>query len=356
MNKKILVWFCGTDTGVAPMVQLFADYIPDHAAALFIDGIGSPEQKREAETMSPASYWERLVNYIGKRFKTDGGNIKDSIAGYQEKHQLAQDYDVRLFLDDYFIDEQVGGIDLVIGGHSRGAAAGMVGFLSDLCAAVQHDEHAGQSPFFRKVKKITLIPVDPVAGTFGNDILQSKEAPVPIAQMLHTIQARTGNPDLFHIISLNARFDARNPFGLDDKWQDFFKAVKDGDTLFGPDKARFLVAGFRHSAMVFPEDEITELYTGTYSPTALLQHIVTGCLQAEDHRARIDEIAQEVHRTELAAIDVLKHLTARTTWSSYSPALPGTSLQSVIKTASDKKEVPEYGGRTLLTKEEWNAL
>lgn len=330
--KKLFLWYSGTGTTAEHMRNFFNITASDTIKIAYVDGLGTENNRTESQTLSnnqTGSWTEWLMGFFRKTEL-----LHDQAYGYKEKHQLAQ-------LEHYFklleeIDpEKDNHVELIIGGHSRGAAAGVLGFITALYSCCKEGNTLEGSP----IKKIRILGVDPVPGTKGNDLLglESETAEFkknPILNMLNFIESSSKKENLFSVIYYAARFDARNEFKADDYWLNFYKSQllnKQIDT-------EFYIGGFRHSAMVFEDDEISSLYNGNARPTALMKELVKRELGLPC--ANIVTLYNGLTATELTALSNLASDTGNTTlinrtnkssYGSASVAYTGSSLQEIVK-------------------------
>ena len=330
--KRLFLWYSGTGTTAEHMRNFFNFTANDTLKIAYVDGLGTENNRTESQTLSEnktGSWTEWLMGFFKKTEL-----LHDQAYGYKEKHQLAQLEHYFKLLDE--IDpEKDKEVELVIGGHSRGAAAGVLGFITALYACRKEGNTLEGSP----IKKIRILGVDPVPGTKGNDLLGLEEETVefkknPLLNMLNYIASSSKKAELFKVIYYTARFDARNEFRADDYWLNFYKSQRANRQV----ETEFYVGGFRHSAMVFEDDEISSLYTGNSRPTALMKELVKrelGLVYTD-----ISALYNGITDTELAALSNIASdngnttLISRTNKGSYGPAsivYSGNSLQEEIK-------------------------
>lgn len=269
--KEHLIWFCGTgtskeDMGTAgagsPEVETvlkgqYYDY------CLVIDGVGTAESAKQTIEMNG------LGKYNPQRWFQAS---KEMIFGYEEANQLNSIDQTFAFFEKLKTVKKKQSVNLIIGGHSRGAAAGIVGFLCSLLAELKEDKQAKDSPFFQAVKTVTIVAVDPVAGPKGNDLMGIKNLNAKkqnLSDILNEIEEFGSRKGLFKVVLYAARFDVREEFKFDDLWYRF-------NENRGPfaDRFFFYCAGFRHSSMIFQGDELSELYPPQQGPIHLLKTIL----------------------------------------------------------------------------------
>lgn len=330
--KKLFLWYSGTGTAAEHMRNFFNITASDTIKIAYVDGLGTENNRTESQTLSnnqTGSWTEWLMGFFKKTEL-----LHDQAYGYKEKHQLAQ-------LEHYFklleeIDPKKDkDVELIIGGHSRGAAAGVLGFITALYASCKEGNTLEGSP----INKIRILAVDPVPGEKGNDLLGLEKETTefkknPILNMLNYIASSSKKENLFKVVYYAARFDARDQFKADDYWLNYYKSQllnKQIDT-------EFYIGGFRHSAMVFDDDEISALYTGNARPTALMKELVKRELGLA--YANITTLYNGLTATETTALSNLANnagnatLISRTTNSSYGAAsvvYTGSSLQEIVK-------------------------
>lgn len=336
--KKLFLWYAGTGTTAEHMKNFFNITSSATIKTAYVDGLGTAKNREESQlagNYKTNSWTEWFMGFIKK---TELGH--DQIYGYKEKHQLAQLEHYFKLLDeiDPVKDKEV---ELVVGGHSRGAAVGLLGFITALYASCKSGQTLKGSP----IQKIKIIAVDPVAGHKGNDILGLETEKAfkdnPILYMLNYIAASSGKKNLFKVIYYSARFDARDEFKSDNHWLKYAESQRVNPQI----ETNFYIGGFRHSSMVFNEEEITQLYPNTACPTILLKEIVKCELQLvqENITGVIQEDIQKIERLAIHNIALGKGnpvLIKQTNIKAYGlvegyVAYHGSSLQEIILSATN---------------------
>ncbi|MCI5211108.1 MAG: hypothetical protein D3910_20500 [Candidatus Electrothrix sp. ATG2] len=261
--KNIMIWFCGTGTKQKSMEFFFGDQ--KFNELLVVDGVGTKENNEKSQKMADRSWYNPSRWFFSV--------TRTQVKGYKEEHQLSSAdqfmWAVIEKLEKYHDKE----VHLIIGGHSRGAAGGIIGLITSLYASCKIHKSVSDHLLFKKVKKITLLPVDPVAGPKGNDRLgftTLHEEEKKISYLLNYIEKKSGMNKLFNIVLYTARFDARNQFKLDDVWHQFQTKPEEFVT-----RLQYFIAGFRHSAMVDCADELTDIYGSSATPMVLLKEIIS---------------------------------------------------------------------------------
>ncbi|WP_433831261.1 hypothetical protein [Flavobacterium anhuiense] len=342
--KKLFLWYSGTGTEAENMRDFFNIAETDTIKVEYINGLGTKGNLSATKTLL-----DKKPSYLDGIF--DLWNQTKTLAfGSEEHDQLAQ-------IEHFFniinkIDSNDKEVELIIGGHSRGAAVGILGFIASLRETCKRDSFEN-SP----IKKITFIAVDPVPGSSKvrnleflgskNDLLgfETIEGENKIKSALDFIAAKSKKPNLFKVIYFPARFDARNEFKADQYWLDFYESQRNSLSVANPKnnepviETKFYIAGFRHSAMVDKNDEISELYDAVNCPTNLLKEIVKHELEISN--SDLNAIQKGIIKIETNALLNLASnvknlkLTERTTKNSYN-SIPyeGESLENIIKNNS----------------------
>lgn len=346
--KKLFLWYSGTDTEAVTMREFFNITQTENIKVDYIDGLGTIENLSATQKLkgNKTSFFDLF--YIKKT----------AAFGSQEKDQIAQILHTFEIIDKINDDDTE--VELIIGGHSRGAAVGILGLIASLYETCK--THSFKDSL---VKKITFIAVDPVPGSpevlglsalgSKNDLLgfETIQGENKIKTALDFIASKSEKPNLFKVIYYPARFDARNEFKGDDYWLKFYQTqienskieeqkIKKSQSDEPVIETKFYVAGFRHSAMVDKNEEISELYDEVNCPTNLLKEIVNQEIGLS--KVSVNAIQKSVKKTEHTAISSiancakLENLISRTNKGAYSTsiALSGYSLQKKVEEFTKK--------------------
>ncbi len=363
--KTVLIWLCGTGTPAAAAEHLFEGQYYDEKH--LISGVGTKENVLKAKENGVKDLMgananagittkiSAMVDYVAATLYAPIVATKDIVLGYREHHQISQLFQIAEVIEGLakYDDNEV---HLIIGGHSRGIADGMLGFLTSLYLHCTQRPNPDQHLFFKKANRVSLIAVDPVNGAelqdmIGgmvdrNDIMGFDELPWDqrkISHLLHTMERATGKPGLFDVVLYTARFDARDEFLLDKYWLEFLEDIKRGVGYTGTFK--YYVGGFRHSAMVSKNDELTELYVNEEnddSPVVLLRHIL---MDVKGNTTSADLAYSNLAAKEMALMDELVNqgqpvLQGKTHTKSYSWAEMLTSYGKPLETIlAENKDV-----------------
>ncbi|WP_109830082.1 hypothetical protein [Reichenbachiella versicolor] len=277
-REILLIWFNGTGTPMEDMAPLLTHLHLSPSQMQSISGLGTEDNLISSKALSSNSNLHSTGSWFDPTSYTLFNTIlgtKDTTAGYAERNQFASINAVFNTIDKISTSSS-SNIELIIGGHSRGAAAGIIGFLSSLLEAISKDKSFRESPLYKKVKKIHVISVDPVAGQRGNDLTGGED--IRIDQLYKSIQSKFENTSLISTTLYQARFDCRDEFKADDKWLNYLKANYNFVTATSTNPSfRYYIAGFRHSIMIYPNDgELSKsLYANTQvTPLNLLINII----------------------------------------------------------------------------------
>lgn len=357
-KPKKFIWYAGTrDTAAKASKRLELKRVENVAHSSIIDGVGTKENA--GDTRKAEKTHEKQVNgninLIGALVKNVKNRLraeKDTYNGYSEYTHIAQ-------LEAVFegIGQDNKPIYLVLGGHSRGAAVGVTGFLIQLYALSQLDNGA---EFLENINSIKLIVCDPVAGTKENDLmgmLEGISSDNPIKVMMDAISEKAGKPDLFHTTMVTSRFDARHAFEIDNYWKKFAESKPKNMEVFS--------AGFQHSELVGKNGNNIEMYSNPkITPKSLLQAIIDeslGLISKND----LDKKASALEKIELKlieelrgeekynsdAISSLREKTSRKGYHGIRKLLPMTSLEETLRESSKKetgnKESVKNNGRNV---------
>lgn len=245
-REILLLWFNGTGTPAEDMAALFTHINLPPSQMQSVSGLGTTEnttasqQTTSQSWLNPSSYW--IFNSLL--------GVKDTVSGYSERNQTAS---VNAVFDTVgkIATSKSTNIELIIGGHSRGAAAGILGFLASLLEAINKDTSFKTSPLFQKVKKMQIIAVDPVPGPSGNDLMGATS----IADLYKSIQTKFENDSLIDTTLYTARFDCRDGFKADGDWLSYLNTNYHFPTAASTNpNFKFFISGFRHSIMIYPND------------------------------------------------------------------------------------------------------
>ena len=345
--KKVLVWFSGTGTSATDMIPFLDDeaLLESLDAAFILEGVGT-DQMVDAKIQS-----EPFLSTFKKGFRYFVGKFNDQIKGYSEADNI-------LSIDSFFsviktIEHMEGEqIELVIGGHSRGAAVGIISFLAALREQVLNNNDGFENSYLRKIKCIHLVAADPVSGRQPNDEVTNDfmglAASIGLEKLISDIERIVyGGKAVFQVSVYAARFDARNEFAFDSRWKQFIEnQVMHNGHLH--DRARLYIGGFRHSEMVQPDLELNKLYTATdVNPQQLLRQIIINAQQAD----RLQQLLRE-HELELMRdIHNQPVLQSRTKHTSYLNNKIGSYLafsgKSLVELMRDTSAFTEINKRYL---------
>jgi len=269
-TEKFLIWFNGTGTPIADMAPLMNTINLPATHRTMVSGLGTTGNSEPSLAMTSSSWLNPKSYSVFKHF----ANTYYTLLGYSEENQLASIMAAVTNSLENITTSQSDEIELIIGGHSRGAAAGILGFLSAFMAAIKADANFSSSPLYHKVKKIHLVPVDPVPGPKGNDLMGFSS----IHDLLAQLKTAFNNTALFNIVLYSARFDCRDGFKSDNNWFLFLNRHFNFSTATTTqDNFKFYIGGFRHSIMIYPQDGNLEqsLYTdASITPIKLLENIL----------------------------------------------------------------------------------
>lgn len=311
--KKVLVWFSGTGTSATDMIPFLDNkaLLESLDAAFIFEGVGT-DQMVDAKIQS-----EPFLGTFKKGFRYFVGKFNDQIKGYSEADNI-------LSIDSFFsvintIEHMEGEqIELVIGGHSRGAAVGIISFLAVLREQVLNDNDGFENSYLRKIKCIHLVAADPVSGRQPNDEVTNDfmglGASIELETLISDIERLLyGSKTVFEVSVYAARFDARNEFAFDSRWKKFIdnQVIQHGHFHH---RARLFIGGFRHSEMVQPDLKLEPLYKEKgVNPQQLLRQIIINVEHAE-------RLQQSLRERELELMRDIKNqpvLQSRTTPTSY---------------------------------------
>ncbi|MDB9519431.1 hypothetical protein PN466_21030 [Roseofilum reptotaenium CS-1145] len=313
--ERILVWFCGTGTKESEQKKEFGDTIDGYSTSFFISGVGTDEMKNDVlELNDESGFFESINPWRKTRLSTTA-----MIKGYQEEEHLIGSLTIFKVLE---IMKDQDKVELTIGGHSRGAAVGIIGFLTTLLAAAESDNY---TQLWACVSNIHIIAVDPVQGRQEekddtNDMM-GLPANWSVDRVIQQIQDKLfGGKSVFTVTVYTARFDVREQFRLDSRWEQWIETNKDS-ILQNKGSAELYIAGFRHSSMVCAADEITEIYREC-TPRGLMKQI----LKTDVTRIEREGYYKTLRDTENSMLKTLKEnpndpklkkLVERTELSSY---------------------------------------
>ncbi|AWF81657.1 hypothetical protein BTJ40_12935 [Microbulbifer sp. A4B17] len=290
-----------------------------------LDGVGTIEttgnvinyNKYNASENPNSNIISKVGNYVYNTVKEAiqkyPSKQMDTLFGYSEDHHVVN-LDILFDLVEYLSDNDE--INLTIGGHSRGAALGMVVFLAALNDIYErqkqndseNENYRQEKPVWEKVKHLRLIPTDPVQGNQkGRESTSDAGGLDPNYSVIDIIEkARKSvfiSAETFEVIIFSARFDFRNPFKFDGKWKEFI----DCRTLPSNISKTIFVAGFRHSAMVYRDEgvDLRSIYTNDLTPFSLLKEIINDT-EGKD-REQINRRYSDLHSHELDLAKRLKN-------------------------------------------------
>jgi len=216
---------------------------------------------------------------------------------------------------------------MVLAGHSRGAAVGITGIITEMYAEARLIEKKGEqvdSNFLKNIDKIAIVALDPVMGLDTNDHMglnRKLDSNAPsISEMLNTISEVAKKPDLFDVTVFLARHDGRELFKIDERWKEFH-------TLNAGKKCDVYHASFQHSDMVLDNKLANEglpkkqhsptndIYDHIHKPTELVSAILAQKLLPENsslalkqkHDQDVTKMANEIQEIELKEIDKVQN-------------------------------------------------
>ncbi|WP_378187018.1 hypothetical protein ACE939_01565 [Aquimarina sp. W85] len=276
-NKKIFIWFSGTSSKAkkAKEVLQIASLEKQGVEVLILDGVGTNKM-----TNSEENYWIHTKKSVFSPVIRPVINLKRLITGYRESTHISQHDQIIKFIDQIESNSENKGkkFDLLIGGHSRGAAVGLKSYLANLETQLDrlenNENNKNSKSIFMNLGKLDFMVVDPVAGEMKNDYMSGQHKSLIetsindiIDNIKTSLQEINKNKNLKVTgISYNARYDKRKAFKLDEDWKPFFKS-KDKNY-----QKEVFVAGFSHSSMVSLKKSI--LYEENESPRDLLVKII----------------------------------------------------------------------------------
>ncbi len=292
MNKK-LVWYGGTKTQKHKIEKgLDFEKLKNHGIdVLAIDGIATLENTLSEKFLSEKKTSKKRSNTLK--------NIIDEMKGYNEQTHLVQ---LNKVFDTF--NNLTQPTELIMGGHSRGAAAGLTGFITELyaLALISKPKTSDFAKSLENVQQINLIVVDPVQGPLQGNLLglqKNLKHENPIKEMLDTISAVANKPNLFNVSIFFPKFADKKIFKLDKNWEHYIKKSKGEYKEYN--------SGFYHSHMVNPEDK-TKLFPldkNNISPNGLLKQVIKerfGLITPEE----LNKTVIDLHKTEVDLMQILK--------------------------------------------------
>ncbi len=302
--KKKLIWYGGTDTKKNKTEEVldFKKLKNLGVEVLAIDGIGTLENRLSEKKLNTGKQSQSFSDHLGL--------VMDRVNGYSEETQITQ---LNKVFDTF--NNLTNPTELVVGGHSRGAAAGVTGFITELyaLALVQKSEDfefaKNKKPkafdlakSLENVQKISLIITDPVQGPSDNNLLglqENLQSKNPVKEMLDTISEIVGKKDLFNVSVFLPRFDPRKTFQLDKRWENYMTKNKGQYQEYN--------AGFDHSNMVSSKKNPTlyPLDIDGVSPNGLLKKVIQERLGFVTKK-ELNNTAKDLHNTEVDLIQILK--------------------------------------------------
>ncbi|SLM63264.1 MULTISPECIES: hypothetical protein [Dickeya] len=335
--EKVLIWFCGTGTTQQDFLSNVE--ISGFNTIVAIDGIGTAAMLTKTQVLAKRETWTGTFADMSNKL----GVLYDQVNGYDDRADVVTLNSLFPLVDHL---QTLNEYQLVIGGHSRGAAVGLTEFLAELYQLAGLNQAPG---VWAKAKTIRLVVVDPVQGQQDSDkdtnafnaILKNKT----LAQILAELESKWfGGREVFETFVYSARYDARSSFAFDYRWYHFI--TEQMGKVAGPAKrAKLVMAGFRHSAPVSKEDEISALYQGKgVAPIAFLQQLVSFDPNWEASARQLSQLEND-YLNALAAgskSDLISQLDKQTSLLSYgiTGLIGGKSLQKTL--ASDNPKKPEY--------------
>ena len=335
--KKIFIWFCGTGTDYSDMFNV-TDLNP-FDKVLLINGVGTEAMFEKSKNLNKkSSSW---LNALADIF-TKTGTLYEQAFGYNEKSHIVSALEIFDIVDYLQSLPSTETVELTLGGHSRGAAVGLTVFLAGLNQTALYQANPTDN-CWRMISKINLVPVDPVPGGESganehNDLFGSDED-MKIEDILCSIEQILFNGrKVFNIFVYSARFDTRNQFCFDKNWLSFVQENVIHPTGPFSGRTHLIIAGFRHSAMIYKSDEISSLYKNLgISPITLLEGILHG--KSPEWLARNSSLIRDIELGWLqqlsidnASVKTLKDQTALASYGIVSQVLlSGTPLIEILK-------------------------
>jgi hypothetical protein len=363
-KDKFLIYFSGTGTVKKSPEQAF-EMDKMRAAGvkvMVINGVGTmPDAKASREMRSGPEPQNpgivtNIVNGVAGAFngtRDASKSTRDKLLGYDQTTQLVQQNEAIKAISS--LDKPT---DVVVAGHSRGAAVGVKGFIAELYALSEVAKKEGgdlsNGPFMENIESLHFIPIDPVPGPEVNDKLGAQDLQVEdrVTHMFNAISERAENPDLISTTVINARHDARTPFSLDPEWGKFIEN-NEGN------KCEVHAMGFQHSTMVKTSDPDPTIYPDPdITPKTVAAAIIGNKLGLVDS-AEVTQKAEALRERELGIIKnisedkigpaekvVLKQ-SSRAGYNLVNGLMPYESLQQKTKGVDTTTEPVKINGRTV---------
>jgi|GEM_PF-1944077 len=322
-TKKCMIWFSGTGTSVEETDDIFEGLMYDKL--IIISGVWTPSMSADARHMTPSNQYEWTYN------------LSRLTSGYDEATNLVS-MEQGIFKLMEYIEKDVtpeDDVHLFIGGHSRGAAVGVTAMLSALCNAIEAEKIRAmkqrdreEHPLLDSLSHMSLIVVDPVQGKGNkNDMLGLEGVQYDIETLLNYIEKASGKDNFITVVLYCARFDVRDAFALDPAWSNF-----DDDPGEFADRYYSFNGGFRHSAMVYKDEEISGLYEDFITPISLLRVILTDLKMDIAELESAKKVAESLHLVEVQLMQLL---------------VTKPELNEKVKTLDKYTHARSYGGRVI---------
>jgi len=318
-----MIWFSGTGTTIEQTNDIF-DGI-EYDKLIIVSGVWTDSMTEDARNMTHSSQYEWTYN------------LSRLTKGYDEATNLVS-MEQGIFKLMEYVEEEVAeedDVDLFLGGHSRGSAVGLTTMLSALCNSIQAEKiralknrDAESFPLLDKLHHMSVIAVDPVQGEGNkNDMLGLEDVQYDVAELLNYIEQAKGEENFITAVLYAARFDVRNAFAMDPAWANF-----DDDPGVFSERYYSFNGGFRHSAMVSKEEEISSLYKDLVTPVSLLKIILTDLKSDTPSLQSAKTIADDLHQTE---VQLMQLLTTK------------PDINNQVKALDENTNSRSYGGRII---------
>jgi len=227
---KSLYWESGTGTTAESSIEGL-DLIDLAVKGVIVgvsDGIATNPHSEQADDMKDEK------NLIMELPIFDG-KIMGFVRGYKEKNQLVGRNNFLMHLNKLY--EQKGDIDLVLGGHSRGADEGVIGDLACLVATLE--ALPGNSPFRDRIKNLSIIFADPCPGLFKNDKLGAEN--IEVKDLMRRLRAQLPNTTV-HVTVANSKIDTLNGLTLSEKTEGYVNELGEVLLQSGKDQTEALIS------------------------------------------------------------------------------------------------------------------
>ncbi len=356
-NKKILFWIPGTgvtnEQRLESTPELSRNYKQDghDITVLMPDGVAtddmteqmdflrgeSENEERERRKTPLERIQESLLNLVG----VSPDILEQFLIGYSEETHLVQVSEFLQGLEDYFKEQskrvaqgkEMEPFDLIVGGYSRGAAVGVVGFLVSMVSQLQADEQSKEKVnlFTRKlISSMKFIINDPAPGVDFSDnpdvyrdqsqdfmglseLLDSDEQipgldkSNPLKYLIGELAKHTGIP--ISIDFVPSRFETLKGLEASAMWNALAKDLPKGVSL------NTYQAGLNHFAHIRDNENVYKKYAELFgeeqlSPKKLLGMTIEVSLGLRD-RKELDIFYKKLRRVETVILAGLLKESAR---------------------------------------------